>query len=199
MKIHEYNEMMRHLTRREPSDKHLASSNPLNIPAHMQHQMEGGQLTPEEFYQNQSIPITERPLTGAEGGRVYDTRKYLQGGRVEPRVGYYEGKLVKIGPHKDEWAVNFSDGTQYFKTESLANKAIADRAANPIKVKSNKAPIFEVTNPKAVLIASGTVLVKKSFIALKPSTKPSFRVVAILVIKSPAVVKKAPILSTMFV
>ena len=25
MKIHEYNEMMRHLTRREPSDKHLAA------------------------------------------------------------------------------------------------------------------------------------------------------------------------------
>ena len=46
------------------------ASNPLNIPAHLQHQMEGGQLTPEEFYQNQSIPITERPLTGAEGGRV---------------------------------------------------------------------------------------------------------------------------------
>ena len=111
------------------------ASNPLNIPAHLQHQLDEGQLTPEEFYQHQSIPQSERPLTGAEGGRVYDTRKYLQGGRVEPRVGYYEGKLVKIGPHKDEWAVNFSDGTQYFKTESLANKAIADRAANPIKVK----------------------------------------------------------------
>ena len=93
MKLHEYNEMMRHLTRREPSDKHLASSNPLNIPAHMQHQMEGGQLTPEEFYQHQSIPQSERPLTGAEGGRVYDTRKYLQGGRVQ----YKPGGLVEPG------------------------------------------------------------------------------------------------------
>ena len=71
------------------------ASNPLNIPAHLQHQLDEGQLTPEEFYQHHSIPQSERPLTGAEGGRVYDTRKYLQGGRVEPRVGYYEGKLVK--------------------------------------------------------------------------------------------------------
>ena len=53
------------------------ASNPLNFPEHMIHQYEGGQLTPEEFYQHQSIPQSERPLTGAEGGRVYDTRKYL--------------------------------------------------------------------------------------------------------------------------
>jgi hypothetical protein len=59
----------------------------------MEHQFEGGQLTPEEFYQNQSIPITERPLTGAEGGRVYDTRKYLQGGRVQ----YKPGGIVEPG------------------------------------------------------------------------------------------------------
>ena len=61
MKIHQYNEMMRWLVaprpKKDPSIKQLAASNPLNIPAHMQHQMEGGQLTPEEFYQNQSIPI----------------------------------------------------------------------------------------------------------------------------------------------
>ena len=66
------------------------ASNTLNFPEHMIHQYEGGQLTPEEFYQNQSIPITERPLTGAEGGRVYDTRKYFKpGGLVEPGVTHY--------------------------------------------------------------------------------------------------------------
>ena len=68
-----------------PKVERLAASNPLNIPAHMQHQMEGGQLTPEEFYQNQSIPIAERPLTGAEGGRV----QYKPGGLVEPGVTHY--------------------------------------------------------------------------------------------------------------
>ena len=94
MKIHEYNEMMRHLTRREPSDKHLASSNPLNIPAHMQHQMEGGQLTPEEFYQNQSIPITDRPLTGAEGGRV----GFANGRTLKDVIGNYSvSDLRKLG------------------------------------------------------------------------------------------------------
>ena len=84
-------------------NEQLASSNPLNIPAHMQHQMEGGQLTPEEFYQNQSIPITERPLTGAEGGRVYNTRKYLQGGRV----GLKPGGLVE--PGVTHYATTYAD------------------------------------------------------------------------------------------
>ena len=66
------------------------ASNTLNFPEHMIHQYEGGQLTPEEFYQHQSIPQSERPLTGADGGRVYDTRKYFKpGGLVEPGVTHY--------------------------------------------------------------------------------------------------------------
>ena len=88
MKLHQYNEMMRYLTRRpkkDPSIKQLAASNPLGFPEHMIHQYEGGQLTPEEFYQHQSIPQSERPLTGAEGGRV----QYKPGGLVEPGVMYY--------------------------------------------------------------------------------------------------------------
>ena len=54
----------------------LAASNPLGFPEHMIHEYEGGQLNPEEFYQYQSIPQSERPLTGAEGGRV----SYTKGG-----------------------------------------------------------------------------------------------------------------------
>ena len=79
------------------------ASNPLNFPEHMIHQYEGGQLTPEEFYQHQSIPQSARPLTGAEGGRVYDTRKYLQGGRVQ----YKPGGLVEPGVMyyaKEDWS-----------------------------------------------------------------------------------------------
>ena len=75
------------------NDTQVASSDPLGFPEHMIHQYEGGQLTPEEFYQHQSIPQSERPLTGAEGGRVYNTRKYLQGGRV----GLKPGGLVEPG------------------------------------------------------------------------------------------------------
>jgi hypothetical protein len=51
----------------------------------MQHQLDEGQLTPEEFYQHQSIPQSERPLTGAEGGRV----GMKPGGLVEPGVTHY--------------------------------------------------------------------------------------------------------------
>ena len=141
MKIHQYNEMMRYLTRPAPdpsfkqqvargpahvpfmapelqenispmpnipdllreegiqvgpqvkasSIKQQVASNPLNIPAHMQHQLDEGQLTPEEFYQRQSIPQSERPLTGAEGGRV----QMKPGGLVEPGVTHYGGNPVK--------------------------------------------------------------------------------------------------------
>jgi hypothetical protein len=50
----------------------------------------GFQGTQEEWLQQQSIPQIDRPLTGAQGGRVYDTRKYFKpGGLVEPGVTHY--------------------------------------------------------------------------------------------------------------
>jgi len=138
MKIHEYNEMMRHLTRREPSDKHLAASNPLNFPEHMIHQYEGGQLTPEEFYQHQSIPQSERPLTGAEGGRVYNTRKYLQGGRV----GLKPGGLVE--PGVTHYATTYADK----KTKSI-NKAIEEtNRRRDIQLRYNKKNNISATSIK---------------------------------------------------
>jgi len=51
---------------------------------------DGFQGTREEWLQQQSIPQIERPLTGAQGGRVYDTRQYFKpGGIVEPGVTHY--------------------------------------------------------------------------------------------------------------
>ena len=82
------------------------ASNPLNIPAHMQHQLDEGQLTPEEFYQHQSIPQSERPLTGAEGGRVYDTRKYFS-----------RGQLVQPGPGRPGYRGDPGDRKRIFKTK----------------------------------------------------------------------------------
>ena len=67
----------------------VANSNPLGFPGHMIHEYEGGQLSPEEFYQHQSIPQSERPLTGAQGGRV----EMKPGGLVEPGVTHY-GKII---------------------------------------------------------------------------------------------------------
>ena len=69
-----------------PTKSHTqVASNELNFPAHMIHEFEGGQLKPEEFYQYQSIPQSERPLTGAAGGRV----DMKPGGIVEPGVTHY--------------------------------------------------------------------------------------------------------------
>ena len=126
MKIHQYNEMMRWLTRpkQDPSIKQLASSNPLGFPEHMIHEYEGGQLKPEEFYQWQSIPQSERPLTGAEGGRV----GMKPGGIVEPgvtRYGDYEitkkkniGKWqeIKRGPNTGKFSQRImKDGKVFLK------------------------------------------------------------------------------------
>ena len=126
MKVHQYNEMMRWLTRPapDPSIKQIATSNPLNIPAHMQHQMEGGQLTPEEFYQNQSIPIEDRPFTGKVGGLV------------EPGVTHYATedtwsiyKITRPGhPHQGKWAHRRPNKSiDYYDTKAQAQR-IAERA-----------------------------------------------------------------------
>ena len=74
-----------------PTNSHTqVASNELNIPAHMQHQLEGGQLTPNEFYEWQSIPQSERPLTGAAGGRA----QLKPGGLVEPGVTHYGTEFI---------------------------------------------------------------------------------------------------------
>ena len=93
------------------------ASNELNIPAHMQHQLEGGQLTPNEFYEWQSIPQTERPLTGAEGGRVYDTRQYFKpGGLVEPGVTHYGTTKKVVGKTGTMSLTEFADISPFSKS-----------------------------------------------------------------------------------
>jgi hypothetical protein len=58
---------------------------------------DGFQGTREEWLQQQSIPQIERPLTGAQGGRVYDTRQYFKpGGIVEPGVTHYATKTNAV-------------------------------------------------------------------------------------------------------
>ena len=80
----------------------VANSNPLGFPGHMIHEYEGGQLSPEEFYQHQSIPQSERPLTGAQGGRV----EMKPGGLVEPGVTHY-GRYPTPGMQKETYTGDF--------------------------------------------------------------------------------------------
>ena len=41
-----------------------------NWPGHMIHESEGGQLGQEEYYRRESIPHSERPITGKDGGLI---------------------------------------------------------------------------------------------------------------------------------
>ena len=136
--IYKYKKAMRWFTRPkvDPSVKQLASSNPLNIPAHMQHQLDEGQLTPEEFYQRQSIPQSERPLTGAEGGRVYDTRKYFSRGQlVQPgpgRPGFKgegsgSGQEGKIRVPLNDEEIKIMQKVYGVETEAAAKKKFGEK------------------------------------------------------------------------
>ena len=120
----------------------LASNNPLNIPAHLQHQMEGGQLTPEEFYQNQSIPIEDRPFTGKVGGLV------------EPGVTHY-GKEFTDAEAKARYGnlltKNWSEMSKYEKARlSLKLRKITgsdvDARFNPNITKVTKSRLTELKN-----------------------------------------------------
>ena len=132
-----------------PKVERLAASNPLNIPAHMQHQMEGGQLTPEEFYQNQSIPIAERPLTGAEGGRV----QYKPGGLVEPGVTHYATN-TNIKKIKDPNHPHFGKWTWYRggNLESI----VADTKADLMKKRKEAMKITETSHYEKMTEATKT-------------------------------------------
>jgi hypothetical protein len=71
---------------------------------------DGFQGTREEWLQQQSIPITERPLTGAAGGRV----DMKPGGIVEPGVEYYAilteaEKRANVKTWEKNTGLNFED------------------------------------------------------------------------------------------
>ena len=106
MKIHQYNEMMRYLTRpkEDPSSEHqvagLSDVFPGTFTSYNDAVYGGFQGTREEWLQQQSIPQSERPLAGAKGGRVYDTRKYFNRGQlVQPgpgRLGFDKGGTAEV-------------------------------------------------------------------------------------------------------
>jgi len=98
---------------------------------------DGFQGTREEWLQQQSIPQIERPLTGAQGGRVYDTRKYFSSGQlVQPGPGRqgYAGLPTYIHESGNKFRVrkervdhgtfdSLSEAKEYIKTENFkANK-----------------------------------------------------------------------------
>ena len=97
MKIHQYNEMMRWLTRpkEDPSIKQLAAK---QIPQFGTSETYG---PPEQIdMPNIQDLIREEGIQVGpqvkEGGRIYDTRKYFKpGGLVEPGVTHYATKQVK--------------------------------------------------------------------------------------------------------
>ena len=91
MKIHKHNVAMRWSTRRRTNEvAGLYESFPGTCSAYQEALSGGFQGTMEEFIQLQSIPQSDRPFTGAVGGRV----QYKPGGLVEPGVVNYGRKAT---------------------------------------------------------------------------------------------------------
>ena len=89
MKVHKHNVAMRWITRRRTNEvAGLYESFPGTFSAYQEALSGGFQGTMEEFIQLQSIPQSDRPFTGAVGGRV----QYKPGGLVEPGVVNYGKK-----------------------------------------------------------------------------------------------------------
>ena len=132
MKVHEYNEMMRWLTRPkvDSSSEQLAAglseSFPGTFTSYNDAVSEGFQGTREEWLQQQSIPQIDRPFTGKAGGPVYDTRKYFKpGGLVEPGVTHYATlteaeKLANI----ETWEKNTGEKFTDLKNENIRRHII---------------------------------------------------------------------------
>ena len=130
MKIHEYNEMMRYLTRPapDPSIKQqvagLSESFPGTFTSYNDAVSNGFQGTREEWLQQQSIPQIDRPFTGKVGGLV------------EPGVTHYGTedtwsiyKITRPGhPHQGKWAYRRPNKPiDYYDTKAQAQR-IAERA-----------------------------------------------------------------------
>jgi len=98
MKVHEYNEMMRWLTRPkvDPRDAQLAASATV-LPYGTQGTYDAPETTPmpnwRDLIREEGVQVGPQVK---DGGRIYDTRKYFKpGGLVEPRVGFAYGDKVK--------------------------------------------------------------------------------------------------------
>ena len=64
-----------------------------NWPGHMIHESEGGQLGQEEYYRRESIPHSERPITGKDGGLI---RQGYQPGGPPVSLGVALGRPVVL-------------------------------------------------------------------------------------------------------
>jgi len=142
---------------------------------------EGFQGTREEWLQQQSIPITERPLTGAEGGRIgFDKGggvkilEYLESLdiaegtqiNIEDVMKYAKDNEIKIGQDSISVNINSTDrkigGAGPYKDNYVLKDDMRSRW-NAIKHKVKvKHKIFDVKNPEPVFEQLDILLADKT-------------------------------------
>ena len=77
------------------------------------------------LYGNDPTPVRFNTQKYLQGGRV----QYKPGGLVEPRVGFYKGRLVTRGKNEGKWAVDVGgrEGVMHFDTKPQMDKWLKTR------------------------------------------------------------------------
>ena len=180
MKIHRHNVAMRWITRRRTNEvAGLYESFPGTFSAYQEALSGGFQGTMEEFIQHQSIPQSDRPFTGAVGGRVgYRTGKTVRGSTIATQkpVEFYVDIIknmirdnryvppVNINPREVGKIPNFLKAKELVKAETgesfdvLYNRNIQKRkkikrAADPEKRQRDLISMAERKGKRRVLKA----------------------------------------------
>jgi hypothetical protein len=124
MKVHEYNEMMRWLTRpkQDPSIKQLAASLPYGTSGTYGAPEETPMPNWRDLIREEGVQVGPQVK---EGGRVYDTRKYFKpGGLVEPGVTHY-GKFTEAekAANVQAYLEKSGDTLEKFNTYDLSKQS----------------------------------------------------------------------------
>ena len=143
MKVHKHNVAMRWITRRRTIDvAGLYESFPGTFSAYQEALSGGFQGTMEEFIQLQSIPQSDRPFTGAVGGRV----QYNPGGLVEPGVVNYGKKSYYQRMQEKNPGYFYKIKTKTFKIGDKTYKI--GEAIKPNQITSLKEGLKKITQWK---------------------------------------------------
>ena len=143
MKVHKHNVAMRWITRRRTNEvAGLYESFPGTFSAYQEALSGGFQGTMEEFIQLQSIPQSDRPFTGAVGGRV----QYKPGGLVEPGVVNYGKKSYYQRMQEKNPGYFYKIKTKTFKIGDKTYKI--GEAIKPNQITSLKEGLKKITQWK---------------------------------------------------
>ena len=134
MKIHEYNQMMKYLTRREPKEVTEAKARKeLNLPKDIK--LNGSKILNWINYNNKMFGNNKMALTDEELKIAADVEKSLNKSSIDQRTDTKEVKRdTKVTPKKDKWTyTSWADGLEK-RTRPEAKKILVAKKPKPTAI-----------------------------------------------------------------